>query len=77
MSIVISKCCHQCWCFHQCQRGRLLDSWLGQLVVSDVNPWGVILEIEIDVNPWRCLVAISGIPIGGVKEPEFDSRIWT
>ena len=43
---------------------------VGQLVFSDVNPWGVILEI--DVNPWRCPVEISGIPIGGVKEPEFD-----
>jgi hypothetical protein len=36
-------------CFHQCQRGRLLESWFGQLVFIDVNPWRVILEI--DVNP--------------------------
>jgi hypothetical protein len=27
----------------------LLDIWFGQLVVIDVNPWRVILEI--DVNP--------------------------
>jgi hypothetical protein len=49
MSVSMSKCFHQCWCFHQCQRGRLLDNWFGQLVVIDVNPWRVILEI--DVNP--------------------------
>jgi hypothetical protein len=34
-------------CFHQCKRGRLLDS--GLLVFIDVNPWRVILEN--DVNP--------------------------
>jgi hypothetical protein len=27
MSVVMTKCFHQCWCFHQCQRGILSDNW--------------------------------------------------
>jgi hypothetical protein len=50
MNVIMTKCFHQCWCFHQCQRGilsdnwfRLMESWFGLLVVIDVNPWRVIL----------------------------------
>jgi hypothetical protein len=52
MNVITTKCCHQC------QRGRLSDSWLrlmdswyGLLVVIDVNHWRVMLYI--DVNPWK------------------------
>jgi hypothetical protein len=48
MSVVMSKCFHQCWCFHQCQRGRFLESWFRQLVVIDVNPWRLILYIYVN-----------------------------
>jgi RNA polymerase subunit RPABC4/transcription elongation factor Spt4 len=51
-------------CCHQCQRKIFLDSWFGQLVVIDVNPWRVILEI--DVNPSRSPVENFGSPDGVV-----------
>jgi hypothetical protein len=58
MNVIMTKCCHKCWCCHQCQRGRLsdnwlrlMDSWYGLLVFIDFNDWRVILYI--DVNPWR------------------------
>jgi hypothetical protein len=50
MNVIMTKCFHQCWCFHQFQRGilsdnwfRLMDNWFGLLVVIDVNLWRVIL----------------------------------
>jgi hypothetical protein len=51
MSVSMSKS------FHQCQRGRLLDNWFGQLVFIDVNPGRVILEI--DANPWKIIESIE------------------
>jgi hypothetical protein len=50
MNVIMTKCCHQCWCCHQLQRGglsdswlRFMDSWYGLLVFTDVNHWRVIL----------------------------------
>jgi hypothetical protein len=40
MNVIMAKCCHQCWCSHQCQREIFLDnclSWYELLFFIDVN----------------------------------------
>ena len=71
MNVIMTKCCHQC------QRGRLSDSWLrlmdswyGLLVVIDVNHWRVILYI--DFNPLSLMSTLEEILVANSG----STKVW-